>query len=147
MGKIFIASILASISFTLLAQDFSAMKYRELGPFRGGRVTTVAGTVQEPGTFYFGATGGGVWKSTDYGTTWNNVSDGFFKTPSIGAIAVAQNDANIVYVGTGTDGLRSNVIEGKGMYKSIDGGETGNSLVWKKSGKLVRSEYTRLIIT
>ena len=112
------------------------MKYRELGPFRGGRVTTVAGTVQEPGTFYFGATGGGVWKSTDYGTTWNNVSDGFFKTPSIGAIAVAQNDANIVYVGTGTDGLRSNVIEGKGMYKSIDGGENWQFIGLEKVGQI-----------
>ncbi len=96
---------------------------------RGGRVTTVAGTVSEPGTFFMGATGGGVWKTTDYGTTWANVSDGYFSTPSIGAIAVDQEDPNIVYVGTGSDGLRSNVITGKGMYKSIDGGDT-----WKFIG-------------
>ena len=67
---------------------------------------------------------GEYWKSTDYGTSWNNVSDGFFSTPSIGAISVVENDPNIIYVGTGSDGLRSNVISGKGVYKSIDGGKT-----------------------
>ncbi len=116
------------VSTALLAQDLAALKYRELGPFRGGRVTTVAGIASEPGTFYLGATGGGVWKTEDYGTSWDNVSDGYFSTPSIGAIAVAQNDPNIVYVGTGTDGIRSNVIEGKGVYKSIDGGKTWNHI-------------------
>ena len=136
MKNIIVASALALCSFAISAQDFSAMKYRELGPYRGGRVTTVAGTVQEPGTFYSGATGGGVWKTTDYGTTWKNVSDGFFKTPSIGAVAVAQNDPNIVYVGTGTDGLRSNVIEGKGMYKSIDGGESWSFIGLEKVGQI-----------
>jgi photosystem II stability/assembly factor-like uncharacterized protein len=107
-----------------LAQDFSIFKFRNVGPLNGGRATAVAGTVAAPNTFYLGATGGGVWKSEDYGTTWNNVSDGFFKTPSIGAIAIDQKDPNIVYVGTGTDGLRSNVIEGYGVYKSNDGGTT-----------------------
>ena len=103
-------------------QAFDLLSYRSVGPFRGGRVTAVAGTAQEPGTFYLGATGGGVWKTTDYGTRWTNVSDGFFSTPSIGAMSVAPTDPNIVYVGTGSDGLRSNVILGKGMYKSIDAG-------------------------
>ncbi|MEM9391799.1 MAG: hypothetical protein AAGA02_15080, partial [Bacteroidota bacterium] len=88
------------ITFTLpalvLAQDFSIFKYRNVGPLRGGRATAVAGTKAEPGTFYAGYTGSGVWKSTDYGTTWNNVSDTFFETPSIGAIAVDQNDPNVV---------------------------------------------------
>lgn len=105
-------------------QHFDGMKYRNVGPTRGGRVTAVAGTVAAPSTFYLGASGGGIWKTEDYGTSWNNVSDGYFSTPSIGDIAVAQNDANIIYVGTGSDGLRSNVIAGKGMYKSIDGGES-----------------------
>ncbi|HCA36309.1 MAG TPA: hypothetical protein DEP13_06675 [Gammaproteobacteria bacterium] len=105
-------------------QHFEGMKYRNVGPTRGGRVTAVAGTVAAPSTFYLGASGGGIWKTEDYGTSWNNVSDGYFSTPSIGDIAVAQNDANIIYVGTGSDGLRSNVIAGKGMYKSIDGGAT-----------------------
>ena len=98
-------------------QSLDAFEYRNVGPARGGRVTAVAGTVAERATFYLGASGGGVWKTTDYGTTWHNVSDGFFDTPSIGDIAVAQNDANIVYVGTGSDGLRSNVIAGKGMLQ------------------------------
>jgi photosystem II stability/assembly factor-like uncharacterized protein len=112
------------IASTVIAQDFKALKYRTVGPERGGRVTTVTGTAMLPGTFYLGGSGGGVWKTADYGTTWHNVSDGFFATPSIGAIQVADNDPNIVYVGTGSDGLRSNVISGKGMYKSIDAGKT-----------------------
>ena len=87
----------------LLAQDFSAFQYRNVGPVRGGRVTAVTGTPIQPGTFYLGATGGGVWKSEDYGTTWNNISDGFFATPSIGAIEVAHDNANLIYVGTGSD--------------------------------------------
>ena len=111
------------ISSSLIAQDFDALKFRELGPYRGGRVTAVAGVQAAPSTFYLGATGGGVWKTEDYGINWKNVSDKFFSTPSVGAIEVAQNDPNIVYVGTGSDGLRSNVIEGRGIYKSIDGGD------------------------
>ncbi len=131
-----LASILFIIPIALHSQDISAMKYRELGPYRGGRVTSVAGTVLEPGTFYLGATGAGVWKTTDYGTTWKNISDGFFRTPSIGAIAVAENDPNIVYVGTGSDGLRSNLIAGKGVYKSIDGGETWEPIGLEKAGQI-----------
>lgn len=121
---------------SLLAQDFDAFEYRNIGPSRGGRVTAVAGTVAAPGTFYLGASGGGVWKSEDYGTSWNVVSDGYFETPSIGDIAVAQNDANIVYVGTGSDGLRSNVIVGKGMYKSIDGGATWEHIGLRETGHI-----------
>ena len=120
----------------LLAQDFGSFEYRNIGPSRGGRVTAVAGTVAAPSTFYLGASGGGVWKTEDYGTTWNVVSDGYFETPSIGDIAVAQNDANIVYVGTGSDGLRSNVITGKGMYKSIDGGATWEHIGLRETGHI-----------
>ena len=115
---------------------FESLKYRTVGPARGGRVTTVTGVAMQPGTFYLGASGGGVWKSMDYGTTWNNVSDGFFDTPSIGAIQVAENDPNIVYVGTGSDGLRSNVISGKGMYKSIDAGKTWEHIGLKNAGQI-----------
>lgn len=118
------------------ATEFDAFEYRNVGPARGGRATAVAGTVAEPGTFYLGASGGGVWKTTDYGTTWNNVSDGFFASPSIGDIAVAQDDPNIVYVGTGSDGLRSNVIRGNGMYKSIDGGETWQHIGLAETGHI-----------
>lgn len=128
----FFAMILPLLS--VAQEDFSAFKFRNVGPLRGGRATTVAGTVAEPGTFYLGATGGGVWKSKDYGTTWNNVSDGFFKTPSIGAIAIDQKDPNIVYVGTGSDGIRSNVIEGNGMYKSNDGGKSWQHIGLKNAG-------------
>ncbi|WP_019670165.1 WD40/YVTN/BNR-like repeat-containing protein [Eudoraea adriatica] len=121
---------LLSANFSFLhSQDFSSLEYRNAGPYRGGRVTAVAGITSQPSTFYMGATGGGLWKTEDYGTSWSNISDGFFKTPSIGAIAVAQNNPDIVYVGTGSDGLRSNLIEGKGMYKSIDGGKT-----WSETG-------------
>lgn len=123
-------------SSLLIAQDFNALKYRTVGPERGGRVTTVTGTPMLPGTFYLGASGGGVWKTDDYGTTWNNISDGFFDTPSIGAIEVAVNDPNIVYVGTGSDGLRSNVISGKGVYKSIDAGKTWQHIGLRETGQI-----------
>ncbi len=120
----------------LSSQDYSIFTYRELGPYRGGRVTAVAGTVMKPGTFYLGATGGGVWKTTDYGTSWKNISDKSFLSPSIGAIEVAVNDPNVIYVGTGSDGLRSNVIAGNGMYKSIDAGKNWKHIGLDKTGHI-----------
>ncbi|NOR53572.1 MAG: hypothetical protein GQ536_05750, partial [Candidatus Aminicenantes bacterium] len=108
---------------------FKGLKYRCVGPSRGGRVTTVTGVASQPSTFYMGSTGGGVWKTKDYGRNWINVSDGFFKTGSIGAIQVSDTDPNVVYVGTGSDGIRSNVIKGCGMYKSTDAGKS-----WKFVG-------------
>ncbi|SEP75526.1 WD40/YVTN/BNR-like repeat-containing protein [Neolewinella agarilytica] len=112
------------------------LEYRNLGPTRGGRATAVAGVRTQPNVYYMGATGGGVWKTEDYGTSWTNVSDGFFDTPSIGAIRVAQNDPNIVYVGTGSDGLRSNVIAGKGVYKSVDAGKSWKHIGLKNAGQI-----------
>ncbi len=103
---------------------FEGLSYRMIGPSRGGRVTAVTGIAGEPATFYMGSTGGGVWKTTDYGQAWTNVSDGYFQTASIGAIQVADSDPNIVYVGTGSDGIRSNVITGRGVYKSTDAGKS-----------------------
>lgn len=120
----------------VLAQAYDGFEYRNVGPARGGRVTAVAGTVAARSTFYLGASGGGVWKTTDYGTTWNNVSDGYLETPSIGDIAVAQNDANIIYVGTGSDGLRSNIIAGKGVYKSVDGGDSWQHIGLRETGHI-----------
>ncbi len=113
---------------------FGSLRYRHVGPARGGRVTAVAGHREQRSTFYMGATGGGVWKTEDYGHTWHNISDGYFATGSIGAIRVAQSDSDIVYVSTGSDGLRSNVIIGTGVYKSTDGGTTWRHMGLEKTG-------------
>ena len=103
---------------------FGGLHYRSVGPARGGRVTTVAGHRKQPGTFYLGSSGGGVFKTTDYGVTWRPITDGFIDTGSIGAIEVAESNPDIVYAGTGSDGIRSNVILGKGVYRSNDAGKT-----------------------
>ena len=102
---------------------WKALPWREVGPYRGGRVAAVEGVASQPLTYYFGATGGGVWKTTDGGATWKNVSDGFFGG-SIGAVAVAPSDPNVVYVGGGEDTLRGNVSPGSGFWKSTDAGKT-----------------------
>ena len=115
---------------------FSHLDWRMVGPMRGGRATTVEGVVQKPGVFYFGATGGGVWKTTDYGASWENLSDGFFETGSIGAVSVAPSDPNVVYVGTGSDGLRSNVIVGRGVYKSTDAGDSWSFAGLREGGQI-----------
>ena len=103
---------------------WSGMKYRLAGPFRGGRVTAVTGVASEPRTFYMGSTGGGVWKTTDAGYTWVNVSDPYIPLGSMGAIEVAPSDPRVVYVGTGSSKIRSNVSIGRGIYKSTDAGKT-----------------------
>ena len=115
---------------------FQDLHYRNVGPSRGGRVTAVAGHRARPSTFYFGSTGGGVWKTTDYGRTWHPVSDGFFATGSIGAIRVADANPDIVYVGTGSDGMRSNVITGRGVYRSDDAGKTWRPLGLERVGQI-----------
>jgi photosystem II stability/assembly factor-like uncharacterized protein len=102
----------------------SGLRYRMVGPSRGGRVTAVTGVPQEPHTFYMGTTGGGVWKTTNAGHSWRNISDRYFAAASMGALDVADSDPRVVYAGTGSEGLRSNVSIGKGIYKSTDAGET-----------------------
>jgi len=102
----------------------SGLHYRMVGPTRGGRVTAVTGHPQEPGTFYLGSSGGGVFKTTDYGVTWLPVTDGFLDTGSIGAIEVSESNPEVVYVGTGSDGIRSNVITGRGVFRTRDAGRT-----------------------
>ena len=118
------------------AKLFAGLKYRMVGPSRGGRVTAVTGHRKQPGTFYLGSSGGGVFKSTDYGVTWKPATDGFLDTGSIGAIEVAESNPDIVYVGTGSDGIRSNVILGRGVYRSNDGGKTWASLGLREVGQI-----------
>ncbi len=128
------------IGFAVSAQDVSSLlksyRFRSVGPLRGGRVTTVEGVASKPSVFYMGATGGGVWRTNDYGQNWKNISDGYLPTPSIGAISVYQNQPEIIYVGTGSDGLRSNVITGKGVYKSTDEGKTWDFVGLKNTGQI-----------
>jgi len=100
------------------------LKWRCIGPPRGGRVVAVAGDPDDLGTFYFGACAGGVWKTEDAGTYWENVSDGFFDTASVGAIAVSESDPNVIYVGTGEACIRGDVTHGDGVYRSTDRGRT-----------------------
>jgi len=109
---------------TLDPKLLTGLRYRSIGPARGGRVTTVTGVPSQPFTFYMGSTGGGVWKTVDAGQTWVNVTDGQIGVGSMGAIDVSQSDPNTVYIGTGSDGLRSNVSIGDGVYKSTDAGKT-----------------------
>lgn len=115
---------------------FSGMRYRLLDFSRGGRVTAVAGVRGDALTYYFGSTGGGVWKTRDAGLTWTNVSDGFFEAGSIGAVAVAESDPNVVYVGTGSACPRGNVSPGVGVYKSTDAGKTWKHVGLRESGQI-----------
>jgi len=115
---------------------FKNLSFRNVGPTRGGRSTTVQGVTKTPGTFYMGTTGGGVWKTEDYGINWSNISDGYFKSPSIGTIKVYQADPKIIYVGTGSDGIRSNVIVGNGMYKSDNAGKSWAHIGLENAGQI-----------
>src|SRR5215472_10549144 len=126
------AILCAALGYSILAAEtggyspalWSGMKYRMIGPLRGGRVTAVTGVPSEPFTFYMGSTGGGVWKTTDAGHNWRNISDAYFNVASIGAVEVSLSNPSIVYVGTGSSKIRSNVSIGRGMYKSTDAGKT-----------------------
>jgi photosystem II stability/assembly factor-like uncharacterized protein len=109
---------------------FNHLKWRNIGPFRGGRSVASCGVASEPLTYYMGSTGGGVWKTTDGGIEWKNISDGFFKTGTVGAIAVAPSDKNVIYVGMGEHAVRGVMTSsGDGLYKSTDAGKT-----WQHAG-------------
>ena len=117
---------------------YSSIKYRPIGPFRGGRSGAVAGSYRNKNTFYFGATGGGVWKTTDGGLTWKNISDKQFGG-TIGSVAVAPSDESVVYVGEGENTLRGNVSEGlNGIWRSNDGGRNWKNIGLKEARHIVR---------
>ena len=117
---------------------YSKLKYRLVGPFRGGRSAAVAGSYEDRNTFYFGATGGGVWKTTDGGSNWKNISDKYFGG-TIGAVAVAPSDENVIYVGEGENTMRGNVSEGLGgMWRSDDGGRTWRNIGLKDGRHIIR---------
>jgi photosystem II stability/assembly factor-like uncharacterized protein len=115
---------------------FQGLRYRNLGPARGGRVTAITGVRTQPLTFYMGATGGGVWKTTDAGITWTPITDGQIATGSIGALDVADSDPNVIYMGTGSAAIRSNVIHGRGLYKSTDAGKTWQFIGLRDAGQI-----------
>src|SRR3954463_13969676 len=106
------------------AGPFGALRWRSLGPPRGGRSIAVAGSNARPYEYYMGATGGGLWKTTDAGVSWKPVTDGQIHYSSVGAVAVADSNPDVVYIGTGESDIRGNIIQGGGAYKSADGGKT-----------------------
>ena len=121
---------------------FKPLKWRSIGPFRGGRSVAGTGVVGDPKTYYMGTTGGGLWKTEDMGLSWRNISDGFFKTGSVGAIAVAESDPNVVYVGMGEHAVRGVMTHhGDGVYKSTDAGKT-----WKRVGLELSQHISRIIV-
>ncbi len=105
------------------------LRFRQIGPFRGGRSIAAAGVASEPKTFYFGSVGGGIWKTTDAGVNWRPIADGQIKTGDVGALAVSESDPSVIYAGMGESCVRGNASNGDGVYKSVDAGRT-----WKNVG-------------
>lgn len=129
-----------------VAIDFNEIykpaKWRNIGPFRGGRSVAASGVIGDMNTYYMGTTGGGLWKTDDLGITWKNISDGFFKTGSVGAVAVSESDPNVVYVGMGEHAVRGVMTHhGDGVYKSTDAGKT-----WAKLGLDATQHISRIAI-
>jgi photosystem II stability/assembly factor-like uncharacterized protein len=129
-------------SLLVLAQEvdetiYSSLEFRNIGPFRGGRSAAVTGVAGKPNLYYFGGAGGGVWQTKDGGQTWTNISDGYFGG-SIGAVTVAESNPNVIYVGGGEQTVRGNVSYGYGMFKSIDGGKSWDSIGLADSRHIAR---------
>jgi photosystem II stability/assembly factor-like uncharacterized protein len=120
---------------------YAGMKWRSIGPFRGGRSLACVGSPQRPKEYYFGATGGGVWKSTDGGTNWEAVSDGFLGTASVGALAIAPSNPDIVYAGTGERDIRGDISHGDGVYRTDDAGKT-----WRNIGLQDTQTISRIVV-
>src|SRR5262249_4358995 len=127
MKKLILFVVLASTATTFAASEFSDLRWRHVGPYRGGRTVGAAGVPQQPNVFYIGVNNGGVWKTTDFGHTWTPIFDDQ-PTQSIGAVAVAPSDPNIVYVASGEGLQRPDLSVGDGIYKSTDAGRTWTHL-------------------
>src|SRR5215208_1798603 len=143
---LFAAQVCAQNSQTTAADDynsvFKTVRWRSIGPFRGGRSVAGTGVEGDPKTYYMATTGGGLWKTEDMGISWRNISDGYFKTGSVGAIAVAESDPNVVYVGMGEHAVRGVMTHhGDGVYKSTDAGKT-----WKKMGLDATQHISRIVV-
>jgi photosystem II stability/assembly factor-like uncharacterized protein len=134
--------LLLAVPEAVLAQMdpalFAGLHWRSIGPSRGGRSQAAEGSVARPLEYYFGATGGGVWKTTDGGLSWTPVSDKAFRTSSVGAIAIAPSNPDVVYAGMGETELRGNIIQGDGIYRTADGGKTWASLGLEKTQAIAR---------
>ena len=124
-----------------LSAQMEGLSFRAIGPFRGGRVVAVAGVVGKPLTYYFGGTGGGVFRTADAGQGWDPITDKFFKTGSVGAIAVAESDPNVIWVGMGEACIRGNTSHGDGVWKSTDAGRT-----WKNVGLAATEQIAAVVV-
>src|SRR4030088_2751635 len=138
MAALLLSYLPATPSAQMDTSLFAGLKWRSIGPNRGGRSQTSAGSASRPLEYYFGATGGGVWKTTDGGLTWRAVSDKQLKTSSVGALAIAPSNPDIVYAGMGETELRGNVIQGGGGYKTADAGKTWTSMGLEKTQAISR---------
>ena len=133
----------SALEETVSSELFDNMEYRFIGPYRGGRSVAVAGVDGKPQLYYMGTAGGGVWKTTNAGLSWKPISDEHFAVGSIGSIAVAPSDPNVIYVGTGEGPIRGvTTSHGKGIYKSTDAGETWKLVGLDNRGQIPKNTHT-----